>query len=1244
MSIDRNHESFCSITRQNDKHHIPEASLGLAEHRKGFDWPQVVPLLALQGSVERKPCKKLLLIDSGASTNFVSGDFVARNRLQTRQLKQAFKVRLADGTPLSCNSVLDHATIHLSGPDEYTGSHQLMVLDGLKGHDVVLGRSFLTRAGAIVDHQRDHIEWRTGGESSSSSNWRRKGCDRMSRSALDSLHSRVASSLDTAGSAVHSGIDQPADQSAHELKPIVAPSLATLDPAVTADSTKLEDSVHQVGSTEQRRRLEAVIESYKARLAPQKGKLPPHRGEYDHGIQLKDPASKPVKLPAIRQRPALARAMKEKIDQYLAEGKIRRSTSKYGAPAFMIEQGGKQRMVINYVKLNEQTEVNATTLPHVDELIARLPKAKVFSKMDLESGFHQMRMKSDADILMTGFTTPFGHFEWVVAPFGEKNSPASFVQLLTQLVLADLVHDFIIVFVDDILIFSDNEEQHIQHVKAVLDRLADHQLFINPSKCTWMVDEVDFLGYRLRASDEAVEVMIQDNKIKAVMDWPAPKTISQLRSFLGTANFSRPFIKNFSTIAAPLTTATAGKFKSKNSEINWGVKEQQSFEVMKKALTSAPSLAVPDEERPFTLFTDASDFGIGATLCQLNSKKGSLQVCGYMSAKLSGAELNWTTHEKEMFALVRALEHWSMHFVQVQHPITVFTDNIAMLYMLKGDPHQHINGRMARWMNVLMRFKLNPQRIEGTKNVQADALSRRPDLDGGRQEVQAIRRALADKALQHLGLTSMPPADVASTATLASLTGSDQSEARASSTDLVEGIKKGYLHDAYCSRMLNDPARFHVKVEDGLLVNEHGRVIVPSVPHVRSAILVECHDTLTSGHLGVMKTVMRVRESFDWVGVVADVYEFVKSCAKCQANKARNRKEAGFLLPIAPPMNKGLMISIDFVGELPRTARGKDYIMVITDRFSKRVWYEATRKTITAKQAAKIIFERVVRHQGLPDVIISDRDPRFKARVWKALWQHCGTKLAMTVAFRAQANGGTETHNRVMQDMLRAFVNETRSDWDIKLPALEIAYNSSHNETTGYAPFQLDIGMIPRLPIDVASRVGTPARPLLNEFVMDWEESWASAHKNIRDAQARQKRTADRNRRDEQYVVGDMAWIRRDRGTLHGGISAIQKLGPRMEGPYRVTELHGDHNVTLALSEGDGRHTRFHVSQLRPHVTRDEERFPFVRDLIEEPDIDESKDETDSIVTATQVSAPVVISTRIARHRKQVDHGVFLRH
>lgn len=1175
-----------TLAASDDRHEVP---LGASMPSKGFIWPQTETLLTVTGSLEGHLCKKPILADGGAGANFVSACFVTKHRLDVQELKQAFKIRLADGRTMSSSCFIKAHLELQSKTDVYSGTHQLMVLEGLAQYDIILGRPFLKSSRARVDHESDTITWPA----------------KVSQSAQ-----------------VSDGVDE---------KPAATQANDGISRAQDSNETA-QSAGHETGNESIRQQLQDVIADYREKLAPLKDKLPPSRGAYDHSIQLKDPSATPPRLPSIKQKPAHAKAMKEQLDKLLQDGKIRPSKSPYGAPAFMVEQGGKLRMVMNYKRLNEQTVTNATTLPHIEELLARLTNAKVASKLDLTSGFHQLLM-AFADREKTAFTTPFGHFEWVVMPFGEKNAPAAFVQLLNQLVLVDLVHDFIIVFVDDILIFSANEEEHVQHVREVLKRLADHQLFINPDKCDWMVNDVDFLGYRLRVGEDVAKLMIQQNKCKAILDWPVPKNLSQLRSFLGSANFSRAFVENFSTIARRLTDLTAGKHKSKNAVIKWGDEQQIAFDTIKKAITSAPALAIPDETKPFFLYTDASDYGIGATLCQLNEQMKLMQPCGFMSAKLTGAELNWTTHDKEMFALVRALEHWSMHFVQAQHPITVYTDNVAMLYMLRNPD---ITSKRSRWISVLTRFQLKPQRIEGVKNITADALSRRPDHDGGAAEVQALRKKQAELAMQQLGLNSLGVLE----------------ESLTDASQLITEIKSEMLNDKECAKMLQDPDRYHLKLVNGLLLDRNDRVRVPASAKIRSLIISEAHDTNVSGHLGIAKTVARIHEHFEWPGLVTDVNDYVASCAECQTSKAQNLRPAGLLQPITTPMTKGLTISVDFVGPLPRTSRRKDFIMTINDKYSKRAWYIPTRQTIDAKEAANIIFNTVVRHQGLPEVIISDRDPRFTGKIWKELWKECGTRLAMTVTYRAQANGSSETNNKTMQDMLRNFVNDARNDWDLKLGALEIAYNSSINSTTGHSPFQLDIGMQPRLPLDIALQSNKSSLPV-SDFMQRWENSWVLAHKHIAVAQERQKRAFDKTRRTEEYRVGDKAWLRLDRQSLNDGLSAVAKLGPRVEGPYTVTELHGDSNVTLQLPKGDRRHNRFNISQLRPFVPRDTIRFP-LQELTKQT---EEYDATDarallndpSKITngnnfASRPSHEQLSSDRVKRSRKSVDPGFFLRH
>ena len=1226
---------------------LPEIKLGLVQPRKGFWWPEIVPLIVLSGSLNGSICN--MTVDGGSTTNFVSEQFVLKHDLQVvKNFNQPFKVVLPDNSCMSATSGVYNALVEcISGDTTYVGNHQFMVLKGL-ATDVILGRPFLCQSKSMVCHENDTLRWPSSGPPADSKFTTVDANPNAENEPL--VDQSYLSSASHTSSAADVSIDNPPHINDQMSPPNARSSTLIIDENVSSpklvsslnsistsdqqhsltDHSSYTNGVHEVGTTEQRALLYAKLHEYEQRLEGSKGKLPPSRGEFDHRIIEKDSSAKPPKQPAIRLKPAHARVMKETLDKLLEEGKIRRSVSPYAAPAFIVEQGDKQRMVVNYEKLNAMTETNATSLPHVDELIARLSKARVFSKIDLTSGFHQVRMHSD-DIAKTAFSTPFGHFEWLVMPFGEKNAPASFVQLLSQHVLIDIVHDFIIVFIDDILIFSPDEDQHIEHVEAVLKRLADHELFVNPKKCTFMVNEVDFLGVRLRAGDDVVKLLIQENKTKAIIDWPVPKTIGQLRSFLGTANFSRTFIQNFSTIARPLTEATSGKFASKNASIRWEDDQQRAFDELKQALTQAPALAVPDEDKPFTLYTDASNFGIGAALCQWNEKLSAMQPCAYMSSKLTGSELNWTVHEKELYALVRALEHWTMYLSTTRHPINVFTDNVAMLYMLKS---KKIPSKRSRWLSVLLRYRLSPQRIEGVNNVTADALSRRHDLDGGEDEIQKIRQQQAEDALKHLGFLNM-----------------SVTEAEILSTSLVSAIKAAYADDAHTQALMQDPARYHMSLHKGLLMDTHDRIIVPANPDVRAAIIRESHDIEVSGHLGINKTASRVRRHFDWNGLVRDVRQFVLSCNDCQSSKSSNSLPAGMAQPIPPPMNKGEAISIDFVGPFPRTARGKDFIMIMIDRFSRRVWYEPCRQTITGRQAADVLFERVVRHQGLPNTIVSDRDPRFKSHIWKGLWKRCGTKLAMTVAYKALANGLAENAGRTMQDMLRAFVNESRTDWDTKLPALEIAYNSSVNGTTGFAPFELDIGMMPRLPIDIATNQPS-TNTSVDKFFKQWENNWALAHENIAKAQLKQKDHTDMKRSDAPYKVDDQVWLRIDKGSLQTDHMANIKLAPRVEGPYHITKLHGDCVVSLDLPKGSRRNKQFHVSQIKPFNERDEQKFPAPSSPIS---MDPSEDDEqlidyelvdDQVQESNQspASNDNVTNHRSIRQRKRVDHGFFVQH
>ncbi|CAI7846088.1 unnamed protein product, partial [Closterium sp. NIES-53] len=352
----------------------------------------------------------------------------------------------------------------------------------------------------------------------------------------------------------------------------------------------------------------------------------------------------------------------------------------------------------------------APTLPRVEELFDMLGEATVFSKLDLRSGYHQIRLAED-DISKTAFRTRYGHFEFRVLPFGLTNAPATFMGLMND-IFRPFLDRFVIVFLDDILIFSKSLEEHAQHLHIVLDTLRHHRLYAKLSKCTFARSSIGFLGHVISSNGIAMDPA----KVQCLADWPAPRTVTELQSFIGLAKYYRKFVFNFSHICAPLTDL----FRQ-GAAFQWGRLQQTAFNSIKSALTSAPVLTVADPSRPYFIWTDASDVAVGAILCQDHGH--GMQPLAFESRKLQPAERNYATHDRELLAIVHAIKTWRC-YVELQ-PVTVYTDHRPLQH-LKTQPV--LSRRQARWVEFLEQFvpslhityrpgKLNPADIFVTKTI-----------------------------------------------------------------------------------------------------------------------------------------------------------------------------------------------------------------------------------------------------------------------------------------------------------------------------------------------------------------------------------------------------------------------------------------------------------------------------------------------------------------------------------------------
>jgi transposase InsO family protein len=469
--------------------------------------------------------------------------------------------------------------------------------------------------------------------------------------------------------------------------------------------------------------------------------LPPHN-RYDHAIDLD--GGEPPYGPLYNLSVSELKALREYLDDAQAKGWIRPSVSAAGAPIlFVPKKDGSLRLCVDYRGLNRVTKKNRYPLPLISETLDRLVGAKVFTKLDLKDAYHRLRIKR-GDEWKTAFRTRYGHFEYLVMPFGLANAPATFQAYINH-AMQGLLDVVCVVYLDDILIFSQNQDEHRSHVKQVLKKLRKFGLYANLKKCEFETDTVEFLGFIV--STEGVKM--DERRVQTIKEWPIPTTIRELQVFLGFANFYRRFIERYSKIAAPMTSLLRGG----KQNLDWGGKEQEAFQTLKNAFLAAPLLQHFDPTLPVFVETDASGFAIAGVLSQpFPSDDGTnahRKPVAYWSRKLAPAEANYETHDAELLAIVAAFKQWRHYLEGSAHTVTVLTDHNNLQYFMTT---KELNSRQARWAEKLARFDFVIQHRPGKSNP-ADAPSRRPDYEMSEVE----RASIALPTLKNL-LSKQDPA------------------------------------------------------------------------------------------------------------------------------------------------------------------------------------------------------------------------------------------------------------------------------------------------------------------------------------------------------------------------------------------------------------------------------------------------------------------------------------------------------
>ena len=702
-----------------------------------------------------------------------------------------------------------------------------------------------------------------------------------------------------------------------------------------------------------------------------------------------------------------------------------------------------------------------------------------------------------------------GHLK--VMGFGLCNAPATFQSLMNE-VLRPYLRKFVVVFLDDILIFSKTWEEHLTHVRTIFTALREQQLYCKPSKCLFGATETLYLGHVITGSTIAPD----PQKLEAVKEWPVPKSASDVRSFLGFAYFFRRFVPHYADIARHLDEVTG-----RNAHFSWNSERQRSFELLKEALLNPPVLQLANTSQPFQVHTDASDLAIGAVLLQ-EDEQGQHPVA-YASRKLTAAERNYTITERETLAVVYALSTWKLYLYK---HFDVFTDNQAVVY-LRSKPH--LRKREARWAEFLAEFHFTIHHVAGKMNP-ADPLTRRSEselwaelgclefsLDLHPEEAQLIENGYADdQETQHI-INRL-------------LTAGDD-----------DSFRDKYYWDAARNRLY-------------LVDSTPARLCIPRGP-VRLKLLQENHDCITARHPGRDRTFWNLSKHFYWPGLGKSVKEFVRTCDTCQRHKSA-RTRVGLLQPLPVPERPWETISMDFIMGLPRTARHHDAVFTFVDKMTKYVHVIPTTSTIDAEGAARLYVNNVFTLHGLSKSIVSDRDPRFTSAFFKEVFATLGVKLRMSTANHPQTDGQTERMNRVVEDTLRAFVNHRQTNWDELLPLCQFAINNSFQTSTGESPFFLNSGQHPITPstlVDCRTRadsVNIDNTP--HNWLQHREEALRLAKDALTAVQARQAFYSDKGKTEMHLEVDDLVLIHHDfLITPEARDRPSDKLRPRWYGPSK---------------------------------------------------------------------------------------------
>ena len=849
--------------------------------------------------------------------------------------------------------------------------------------------------------------------------------------------------------------------------------------------------------------------------------------------------AKPVSTPPNRQTPKMRAELDRQLEEMQRHGIIEESTSPWHSPVVMVKKPNNEwRFCMDYRKLNAVTEIMSFPIPHMSDVFDTLAesKAEIFSTLDLRSGFWQVPLGKSTK-MKGAFITHSGEFEFNRLAFGMVNASMTFQSLMTK-VLKNLNFKIALVYIDDVLVFSKDFDQHLHHLDLVFTNLRKANLKLHSSKCKFATKQVKYLGHIV--SKEGLSVNPENTD--KILNAKSPTNQKQVKSVLGMMGYYRKFIRNYAKIAAPLHDLL-----KKDKKFLWTEEAENAFQELKHKLVTAPILGYPQFDSEFILSTDSSDFSIGYVLSQVHDGK-ELPIC-YGGRALRNNELKWHITDKEGLALVEGIQHFRHYLTNTK--FTVFTDNVSVKYLQSIKDCQ---GRLGRWSILLQGYTFEIKHKPGSKNHTADYLSR--------QTYTNTTSSQSSDLADHIGSIQTPneytevtlvysdedEAVVAAASEPVMLPADISIENLSTKQKVCPDFKHLYTYvqtrqvpdDPLLARIVVAEA-YNYELEDGIFKHFYSKrsrnvpaeerlVKQTAIPVIlRDDILKSYHDCLAGGgHQGFERTYASIRNKYYWPRMYEDIRQYVRTCEICQQSKrAFNAKPPPLQpQPVDDVFSKWHM---DILSGLPTTKEKYKHVLLVVDSYSK--WCECfPLRTQEATEVAAVLFREIISRYGSPRSLVSDRGRNFMSNLVKALAELFEIKWTYTSAYHPMTNGLVESKNSYILQALHAYCKGQQDDWPELLPGIMMAYRSTPaTQSTDFSPFFLLYGREMRLPIDTVllpkDHLSQDCKIHLGRILQNLEVCRKLAGDNIKAAQDKYKHQHDKRSQLPSFRPAQRVWL-----------------------------------------------------------------------------------------------------------------------